>query len=260
MRQVALWELLTAEARPRQGGSAVASGLERWGPIRIARAGWSDFASDRAGGLPWKGMFTVTKPYSGTEEKAETIPEVGRMEVLRRRVDRTRRRLDRATDRLDRVVRSSSLRLLRLSLGVIFIWFGALKVAGITPVKELVAETMPWLDAGWFVPALGWFEIVLGLALMVGYRLGWVCAAMVAHLAGTFLTVVMEPSAMFQHGNPFMLTMEGEFVAKNLVLITAALVIASWSRRPLGRHPHTSRAPAEVDAEAEAEAALATSD
>jgi uncharacterized membrane protein YkgB len=54
---------------------------------------------------------------------------------------------------------------------------------------------------------------------------------MIAHLGGTFLTVVMQPEALFQHGNPLMLTMEGEFVTKNLVLITAALVIAAWARR-----------------------------
>jgi uncharacterized membrane protein YkgB len=123
--------------------------------------------------------------------------------------------------------------LLRVSLGVVFVWFGALKVAGVTPVTELVAATVPWFDPGWVVPALGWFEIALGLGLVIGYGLGWVCAAMVAHLGGTFLTVVMQPDAMFQHGNPLMLTMEGEFVAKNLVLITAALVIAAWPRRRL---------------------------
>lgn len=146
-------------------------------------------------------------------------------------VQAARQRVAWAHGHLGQVVRRTSLPLLRFSLGVVFVWFGALKVAGITPVGALVAETMPWLDARWFVPALGWFEIGLGLALMIGYRLGWVCAAMVAHLTGTFLTVVMEPSAMFQHGNPLMLTMEGEFVLKNLVLITAALVIASWPGR-----------------------------
>jgi uncharacterized membrane protein YphA (DoxX/SURF4 family) len=136
-----------------------------------------------------------------------------------------------ARHQLDRLLRRFSLPLLRASLGLVFVWFGGLKVAGVTPAKELVAGTVPWLDAGWLVPVLGWFEIVVGAALISGYLLGWVCAAMVAHLCGTFLTVVMQPEAMFQHGNPLMLTMEGEFVAKNLVLITAALVLATWARR-----------------------------
>jgi uncharacterized membrane protein YkgB len=141
------------------------------------------------------------------------------------------RRLDALRWRLDRILRRTSLPLLRASLGVVFIWFGALKLADATPVKELVAATVPWVDPELSVRALGGFEIVIGAALMSGFMLGWVCAAMVAHLGGTFLTVVMQPEALFQHGNPLMLTMEGEFVTKNLVLITAALVIATWARR-----------------------------
>ena len=46
-----------------------------------------------------------------------------------------------------------SLTLLRLSLGAVFVWFGALKIAGVTPVADLVAGTVPWLDrAGSFPP------------------------------------------------------------------------------------------------------------
>lgn len=131
--------------------------------------------------------------------------------------------------RLERTLRWASLPLLRTSLGLVFVWFGGLKVAGVTPVEELIAGTLPFLDPSWLVPALGWFEVVIGLALMIGYRLRWVCAAMVAHLGGTFLTAVTQPAAIFQDGNLLMLTMEGEFVLKNLVLITAGLVVAVWS-------------------------------
>jgi putative oxidoreductase len=159
----------------------------------------------------------MTHPSATQSETTQLLAGPGRLDVARRR--------------LDQLLRRASLPLLRASLGLVFIWFGALKVADVTPARELVAGTVPWLDPGWFVPALGWFEIAIGAVLMSGYLLGWVCAAMVAHLGGTFLTVVMQPEVMFQHGNPFMLTMEGEFVAKNLVLITAALVIAGWARR-----------------------------
>ena len=46
-------------------------------------------------------------------------------------------------------------------------------------------------------------------------------------MAGTFLVLVMHPEVAFQDGNPFLLTVEGEFVIKNLVLLSAALVIGS---------------------------------
>jgi putative oxidoreductase len=156
-------------------------------------------------------------PPSASQETTQLLVAPGRLELAR--------------DRIDQLLRRFSLPLLRASLGLVFIWFGALKVADVTPARELVAGTIPWLDPDWLVPVLGWFEIAIGAVLMSGYLLGWVCAAMVAHLGGTFLTVVMQPEVMFQHSNPLMLTMEGEFVAKNLVLITAALVIAAWARR-----------------------------
>jgi putative oxidoreductase len=159
----------------------------------------------------------TTPSTSQSETTHQLLVEPGRVDLARRQ--------------LDRLLRRFSLPLLRVSLGLIFVWFGGLKVADVTPAKELVAGTVPWLNPNWLVPALGWFEIVIGAALVSGYLLGWVCAAMVGHLCGTFLTVVMQPDIMFQHGNPLMLTMEGEFVAKNLVLIMAALVIAAWARR-----------------------------
>jgi putative oxidoreductase len=124
-------------------------------------------------------------------------------------------------------LRRVSLPLLRLTIGLVFVWFGALKIAGNTPVGDFVARTLPWFDRHWVVPALGWFEVAVGLALIAGRFLTLVCAALVAHLTGTFLSLVMQPDVTFQHGNPIMLTTEGEFVIKNLVFIAAGLVIAA---------------------------------
>lgn len=125
------------------------------------------------------------------------------------------------------MLRPYSLTLLRTSLGLVFVWFGALKVAHATPVTALVAGAVPWVDASWFVPLLGVVEVVLGVALVVGRWLTVVAVALTAHLSGTFLVLLTEPHVAFQHGNPMLLTTEGEFVVKNLVLISAALVLAS---------------------------------
>ena len=134
------------------------------------------------------------------------------------------------------VVRPFSLPLLRISLGVVFIWFGLLKVADATPVGDLVAGTVPWFDRSWFVPALGAVEAILGVALLVGRLLTAVCTVLAAHLAGTFLVLIMQPQLAFQDGNPLLLTTVGEFVVKNVVLISAALVLASKLRE--SRQPH----------------------
>jgi putative oxidoreductase len=121
-----------------------------------------------------------------------------------------------------------SLPLLRWAIGIVFVWFGALKVANDTPVGDFVANTLPWFDRAWLVPALGLFEILIGIAMMIGRYLPVVCLVMIGHLIGTFLSLVMQPSVTFQHGNPFLLTTEGEFVVKNLVLIAAGVVVAAY--------------------------------
>lgn len=126
---------------------------------------------------------------------------------------------------IDQVVARVSAPLLRGSLGLVFIWFGALKVSNSTPVAELVANTVPFLPSRWFVPALGMFEIAVGLGLLVGRWIGAVICLMVMHLTGTFLVLVTQPQVAFNNGNPLQLTMTGEFVVKNLVLITAGLLL-----------------------------------
>ena len=128
------------------------------------------------------------------------------------------------------VLRRVGLTLLRISLGVVFVWFGALKVANVTPVGELVAGTLPFVDPTWFVPFLGGVEVALGLGLLLGRAITVVSAVLVAHLCGTFMVLVMQPELAFQNGNPLLLTTIGEFVIKNVVLIASALVLAARLR------------------------------
>lgn len=115
---------------------------------------------------------------------------------------------------------------LRVSLAVVFIWFGALKVFGVTPVTELVANTVYWFDPDWVVPALGVVEIMVGLGLLFQVAMRAVLGLFFLQMIGTFLVFVLQPEVAFQDGNPLLLTVEGEFVLKNLVLIAAGMVIA----------------------------------
>lgn len=124
-------------------------------------------------------------------------------------------------------VRRLTPTMLRLSLAVVFVWFGALKVFDVSPVTELVADTLPMFD-GSVVYLLGAFEILLGVALAVGNH-PVVGATVALHLAGTFLVLVVQPEVAFQDGNPLLLTTEGEFIMKNLVLIAAALGVVGLS-------------------------------
>lgn len=97
-------------------------------------------------------------------------------------------------------------------------------------MTELVAGTVPFVPAGLFVPTLGILEVLLGVALLIGRYLELVAAFLILHLSGTFLVLVVQPGEAFENGNPMMLTMTGEFVVKNVVLIAAGLVLATKCR------------------------------
>jgi len=119
------------------------------------------------------------------------------------------------------------IRLLRICLGIVFIWFGVLKVSGYSPVVALVAAAVPWFPPEVFVPFLGVWEILVGAGLLFRVALRLTLLLFWLQMAGTFLVLVLRPDIAFQHGNPLLLTTEGEFVIKNLVLICAGLVVGS---------------------------------
>ena len=116
---------------------------------------------------------------------------------------------------------------------MLFIWFGGLKVAGGFAGRECGGWHSAMGTPQAVVPALGAVEVVLGLGLVTGLAMRLVLPVLAAHLGGTFLTFVMLPALMFRHHDPLLLTADGEFVAKNLVLISATIVVFT--------HAHTSR-------------------
>ena len=134
-------------------------------------------------------------------------------------------------EKADRVlvplVRKWSIPVLRWALGVTFVWFGLLKVFDVSPVADMVASSVYFLDPEWFVPALGVFEVLVGLGLLIRVWLRLVLAMIFLQLVGTFLVFFLMPDVTFQNGNPLLLTTEGEFIAKNSVLLGAAMVIGS---------------------------------
>src|SRR2546425_8065016 len=112
-------------------------------------------------------------------------------------------------------------RLLGWSLGIVYLWFGALKLANLSPVLELIRRSSPLLAKAPFYNLLAISELVLGAMLVAGVWKRWTAAAAVMHLIGTFSVVFSSPQTAFRPGFPI-LTMEGEFVVKNLVLVAAA--------------------------------------
>jgi uncharacterized membrane protein YkgB len=144
-----------------------------------------------------------------------------------------------ADGRVLKLLRRVSIHALRISLGVVFVWFGALKVAGASPVSDLVARTVYWFDPDIVVPALGFIEIVVGMLLLANRLLRLALGLFAAQMVGTFLVFVVLPEVAFRDGNLFMLTVEGEFVVKNLVLLAAGMVVGSEVPEIRGMLPRT---------------------
>ena len=130
-----------------------------------------------------------------------------------------------------RVMRVYGIPLLRITLAIVFIWFGVLKLIGRSPVGELIAQTVYWLPPERFVPWLGLWELVVGLGLLFRVALRLTLLLFWLQMAGTCLVLVLRPDIAFQGGNPVFLTTEGEFVIKNLVLIAAGIVVGSTVER-----------------------------
>lgn len=144
-----------------------------------------------------------------------------------------RKKAERLDERLRPLLARIGVPLLRISLGVVFLWFGLLKIFDVSPVSGLVANTIYWFDPDVVVPALGVFEVFVGACLVAGRLMRIALPLLVLQMAGTFMVLVLLPDVAFRDGNPFLLTVEGEFVVKNLVLLSSALVIGS-RLAPLG--------------------------
>ena len=121
------------------------------------------------------------------------------------------------------------IKTLRFSLALVFIWFGLLKLLNISPVFDVIANAYPFITvnpAVYFSLAL--FEIILGIGILIPRFIQWIGWIMIFHLAFATLGVLLSPQA-FIGGFPA-LSIIGEFVVKNFVLIAGALVVVTDSR------------------------------
>jgi len=119
---------------------------------------------------------------------------------------------------------------LRLGLGIVFLWFGALKlVPGLSPAEELVRNTTYFVDPDLFLPVLAIWEMVIGLGLIFGVFMRITLLLLFLQMAGTALPLVILPEAVWT-AFPMGLTLEGQYIIKNLVLIGAGLVLGATVR------------------------------
>ena len=124
---------------------------------------------------------------------------------------------------------------LRISLGVIFIWFGILKPLGLSPAAPLVLATvdfLPLLTPTQWLGIIGWWEVAIGLTFLFRPTVRIAIALLALQMVGTFMPLFMLPGVTFQGGRiPYAPTIEGQYIIKNLLIISAALVVGGTVRR-----------------------------
>lgn len=124
---------------------------------------------------------------------------------------------------------------LRVSLAVIFVWFGILKPFGVSPAEPLVKQTVDWmplLSPDAWVKVIGWWEVLIGVTFLSRKTVRIAIALLAMQMVGTFLPLVILPEVTFQEGQiPYAPTMEGQYIIKNLLIISAALVVGGTVRQ-----------------------------
>lgn len=119
--------------------------------------------------------------------------------------------------------------LLRIAIGIVFIWFGVLKSLGLSPAEALVAKATTWIPIPGFLYILSAWEVAIGVCFLFKRFTRWGIVLLLLHMPGTMLPLITLPEETFIRF-PFALTLEGQFIIKNLVLIGAALVLGGKIR------------------------------
>ncbi len=126
-----------------------------------------------------------------------------------------------------------ALQLARFAFFVVYFWFGILKVLAVSPASPLVdallAVTMPWITTTTFNVLFGLFEMAIGTLFLFHKCDRVTLPVFVAHIAMTMLPLFLLPRLIWTA--PFVPTLEGQYILKNLVLVALAAAIVSRMKK-----------------------------
>ena len=118
--------------------------------------------------------------------------------------------------------------LVRIPIFIIFFWFGFLKIIDLSPAQQLVKDTvywMPFLTAESWTYIIGAWEVLIAICFLFKRTTLIAMILLFLQMSGTFLPLVILPEVTFQNSNPLLPTLEGQYIIKNIIIITAALMI-----------------------------------
>jgi uncharacterized membrane protein YkgB len=118
-----------------------------------------------------------------------------------------------------------SIVIMRIALAIVYIWFGGLKIIGLSPAGDLVEHTVFWFQPQIFIPVLGICEVTIGLGLLIKRFVPITILLLLLHMIATLFPLFILTDACFD-AFPYRPTLVGQYIIKNLVLVAGALVIA----------------------------------
>lgn len=127
------------------------------------------------------------------------------------------------------------LRLLRISVGIVFIWFGVLKFfPGVSAAQDLAINTIKLLTFGlvpeWIIiNGLALWEVLIGIGLISGKFMRETLLLLFLQMIGTFTPIFLFPSEVFTQ-IPYAPTLEGQYIIKNIIIVSAGIVLGGALR------------------------------
>jgi len=130
--------------------------------------------------------------------------------------------------------------MLALSIGIVYLWFGALKFfPGVSPAEALAKETLSLLtfhliptNISYFLLAL--WEVTIGIFLVLNLKKKVIIYLGMLHILFTFSPLILMPGVSF-NVIPVTLTIVGQYIIKNLILFTGFLYLLSEKAPLSGR-------------------------
>ncbi len=125
--------------------------------------------------------------------------------------------------------------LMRLALGLVFLWFGVLKFfPGASPAASLAGRTIEVLSlniisSSTAVFILAIWESLIGLGLLTGLFMRATLLLLFVQMLGTLTPLALFPDATFTIF-PYAPTLEGQYIIKNAVLIAGAVILGATVR------------------------------
>jgi uncharacterized membrane protein YphA (DoxX/SURF4 family) len=142
-------------------------------------------------------------------------------------------------DRIDRRITDTmaehGLTLLRLALGIVFFWFGVLKFfPGASPAEALAGKTIETLTFGAIPEStalmiLAVWESAIGIGLFAGRWMRAVLLLLFVQMLGTITPLFLFPTETWTIF-PIAPTLEGQYIIKNIVIVSAAIVLGATVR------------------------------